>query len=1006
MFDSSCDFDSPGYLLWILPVWICIWLISRSSLSSLGPVRRWFALGLRMLVSFMLVAALAEPNYLTLGKKLAVMFLVDGSASITREESEQAIAYVNEAAKQRDTQREDRAGVILFGREAASEIPPVAQPWQIQQFESLVEPQFTNLAAAMEIAQATLPADCAKRVVIVSDGNANLGQAEEQAERLLQAGVGIDVVPIRYERTGDVAVDKIVSPTEVARGVPFDLRVVINNASATKSVKGKLTVVQEASGARQTIADDEITVPPGKHVLTIRQQPEESGFFTYEAAFFPTEKSADQHVENNRATAFSRILGRGRVLMIEDAAQPGRFDDVVKRLQAEELEVVVRPSVSPFESLADLQQFDTVIMADVPRFSASGEDTPDQFTDEQIRTLVQNTERFGCGLVVLGGPSSYGAGGWANTELEKALPVDCQIKNLKVQLVGALVLVIDHSGSMSGDKLLLSKAAAAETAKMLGPYDFLGVVTFDDSASWVLPLQRNNKPDNARRRIARIQEGGGTNMMPGMKLGYDALTKVESAVKHMIVLTDGQTAPGDFLNLTRQMKQAGITTTGIAIGPDADRQLLADISRVGGGKFYHVNNPRAIPRVFMHEARRVALPLVYEDERGFAPQVDYPGELLAGIPGPLPPITGFVMTTIKQSPLVELMLTAPAQPSPNNTILAAWQYGLGRTVALTTDVGQRWASSWKEWANYDKLLAQTVRWSMRRSQQDERLAMSVEARDGVMRVVVTALDEQQSDVNGLVLNGSLVKDKETAVDVQLQQTAPGRYVAEFPAEEAGNYYLAVSGGTATAPLRSAVSIPHTAEFDDRQSNETLLVQLAERVPRGGEKGSVIVADDGLEDTQSLLKTNVFRSGVAPATERTPIWPWALLVAACLFWGDVFCRRVHVDLSWIGPAWTAALDKFRLGKGTSESKQEDSRMARLKQRKSETAQTFAPQTPLPRDASDQVLDDASQATAASQGSPARSATPAQTLTPKQGEASEDSYIGRLQAAKRRAMKDKD
>src|SRR5690606_22093932 len=127
-------------------------------------------------------------------------------------------------------------------------------------------------------------------------------------------------------------------------------------------------------------------------------------------------------------------------------------------------------------------------------------------------------------------------------------------------------------------------------------------------------------------------------------------------------------------------------------------------------------------------------------------------------------------------------------------------------------------------------------------------------------------------------------------------------VAEFAAEDAGNYYLAVSGSNATAPLRAAISVPHTAEFDDRTSNEALLVQLAERVPRGGEAGTVIESSGGWGDTSGRLGVKVFRSGVAPAVERTAMWPFAVLVAAGLFWGDIFCRRVHVSFGWLGNYW--------------------------------------------------------------------------------------------------------
>ena len=103
-------------------------------------------------------------------------------------------------------------------------------------------------------------------------------------------------------------------------------------------------------------------------------------------------------------------------------------------------------------------------------------------------------------------------------------------------------------------------------------------------------------------------------------------------------------------------------------------------------------SPNAIPRIFMREARRVSLPLVFEDPNGIATQVVTPGELISGIKGALPPVTGYVLTTIKDSSLVDVLIGSPRKPQPNSAILATWQFGLGRAVALTTDVGQRWAT--------------------------------------------------------------------------------------------------------------------------------------------------------------------------------------------------------------------------------------------------------------------------------------------------------------------------
>ena len=141
-----------------------------------------------------------------------------------------------------------------------------------------------------------------------------------------------------------------------------------------------------------------------------------------------------------------------------------------------------------------------------------------------------------------------------------------------------------------------------------------------------------------------------------------------------------------------------ITTSAIAIGPDAAKSLLQAIANRGGGKFYQVNDPRAIPRVFMRETRRVMRPLIYETETPFSPQMVQDHEILSGLGTKLPPITGYVLSTPKENPLVEVPLMANEPRGAPSPILATWSYGLGRAVAFTTDGGERWRRKpWQEW---------------------------------------------------------------------------------------------------------------------------------------------------------------------------------------------------------------------------------------------------------------------------------------------------------------------
>ena len=269
------------------------------------------------------------------------------------------------------------------------------------------------------MAEAAFPLDSAKRVVIVSDGNQNVGDATQQAERMLQAGTGIDVVPIHYQRQGDVVVERLDAPANLRSGAPFALRIVLDNVTERGPTTGKLHVTRELGGTKHDVSEEAVTLQPGKQVFTLRQELDESGLSTYEATFVPDNPAADVQSQNNSATAFCQVIGKGRVLLIEDASNAGQFDPLVDLLRRNEIEVTVRDTRHPFDNLADLQQFDGVILADVPRVAGDGAEEITQFTDEQIRQLVQNTQHFGCGLVVLGGPNSFGAGGWTNTELEK-----------------------------------------------------------------------------------------------------------------------------------------------------------------------------------------------------------------------------------------------------------------------------------------------------------------------------------------------------------------------------------------------------------------------------------------------------------------------------------------------------------------------------------------------------------------------------------------------------------
>jgi len=896
------SFDSPGYLL-LLALVPAVWWWSFRRLVVLGPLRRCVALALRSLVILLIVFALAGVQMVRVSDRLTVIYLLDQSLSIPADRRQAMVEFVN-AAIRAHRQGEDRAGVIVFAREAAIEIPPFHDTVQVStRIESPLDPEYTDLAAAIRLAQASFPEDAAKRIVIVSDGNENLGDALSQAQSAAAAGVGLDVVPVRYERRGEVLVERVILPDNLRRGQPFDLKVVVSNIrEPTESdpgvVTGRMTVRKRLGDQSAIVSQEEVKLPPGKRVFAVRQQIDSPGFYTYEAIFEPASPADDAMHKNNRASAFTHIRGKGRVLLIEDYEHPGEHKGLVEVLQRKNLEVAVRNSNQAFVDIADLQQYHSVILANVPR---------EHFTDAQIQMLVRNTQQLGSGLLMLGGPNSFGAGGWANTPLEQAMPVDFQIKAAKVIPQGALAIIMHASEMAQGN--YWQKVIAEEAIKALGPRDYCGLIRWDGRGpggiSWLWKpgmCQVGGNRDRMLMALSRMAPGDMPDFDSGLILAQRGFQSIPPlAVKHMIVISDGDPVPPT-APVVQGLNRLNVTVTAVVVGAHGlpESRVMAKLAADTGGKFYKVDDPKLLPRIFQREARRVAQPLVYENRSGFRPSLAGAShEMLSGISEPLPPITGFVLTSRKENPLVEISIVSPEPASERtNTILASWRYGLGKTVAFTTDTGARWCTAWTSWENYAKLFAQMVDWSLRPEDDEDKFTVATDVQNGQIRVVVNAMDRNDEFLNFLGMTGMVIGPDMKQHDLKMEQVAPGRYVGSVPAGDAGSYFVAISPGTGRGMIRTGVNVPYSDEFRARSANLNLLEQLAAVAPEGGKPGKLIDAPANLDDVRSLLEVNSFRHDLRKATSSQDIWHYLALAASCLFFGDVLVRRVHVGFGWV------------------------------------------------------------------------------------------------------------
>ena len=955
MFGLDFAFDSPWFLL-LLALVPVLWVLSFRSLSGLGPIRRLFALAFRTVVLVLIVLALAEIQFEQTSDKLTVIYLLDQSLSIPAAQREAMAEYaVREVAAHRNDARGDRAGVIVFGRQAAIEVPPFEDDLAIVgRLESMFDlrQDATNLAGALKLAQATFPEDSAKRVVMVTDGNENLGDAREIAAMISDRGISIYIVPITLRRRAEVAVEKVVVMSDARKGQPFDVRVVLNNLTQPSSdnsgeVSGTLILERRTGTHVDTSPPQRVVLPPGKKVFKLAQEVDQPDFYTYEARFVPDNAEDDRMVQNNQASAFTHVRGQGHILVIEDWENRGEFDFLIHRLRTKNLDVTLTGSDDLFTSLAELQNYDTVVLANVPRSSGGDADSVTAFSDAQIQMLVRNVQQMGSGLVMIGGPNSFGAGGWANTELEKAMPVDFQIRSAKVVPVGALVMTMHASEMPRGN--YWQKVIGREALKALGPQDFCGIVHYGASSDeWLWGKERKHGllkvgPNRMSMlaRLDRMTPGDMPQFDPAMKLAVVGFGDVPDAtVRHMIIISDGDPSPPAGSTI-RALKNLNVKVTTVAVGTHGPpgSTPLQRIATQTGGKYYVVTNPKALPRIYQREARRVARPLIKEEE--IQPQIVQQHEILHGINSPPPSIKGFVLTTVKQNPLVEVSMVSPKpRETQYSTLLASWTYGLGRTVAFTSDAGKRWTDRWTEW-EYDNFFSQMVRWSMRPVVEEGKFTVSTDVKEGKVRVIVTALDKDDEFLNFLSISGSAVDPNMKSRDIPIQQTAPGRYVGEFDANRSGNYFLTVTvpnvSGEDPRPaiIRTGVNVPYSSEFRDRETNRNLLETLAAITPKGGQPGKLVegTLTPEMTDNHPLLAVDTFRHDLKKAVSSLDIWHWLALVASCAFVGDVFIRRVTVHFYWVVPLIATLRD--RLVGRTSEPKV-DQRLERLRNRKQQIA----------------------------------------------------------------------
>jgi uncharacterized membrane protein len=932
----SITFGNPWWLI-LIPMIVppLVWMSYRS-LAGLGPIRRTLAILFRTAVITLIVLALAEVQSVRRTDRLTTMFLLDVSNSIPKEQQKAALDYVTEASKKR--RRDDMAGLVVFGREPRVEIPPAPSELNALGVESMVDAENTDVGAAVKLTLASFPEDTARRMVIVSDGNENRGDLLKQALVAKSLGVQVDILPIDYFYDREVLVEKVMIPPDVKKGEKVNIDVVIR---ASEPTRGTLQIVQKSDNSTAPAPGNDqpqpVELDRGVNVRRLTQLITEPNFYTFSAEFTPEKGSGDRRAINNKAEGFTHARGKAQVLLIEGTAD--QHAELVKALRDKEIEVKVltAPRIDgsggvggdplPID-LAQLQPFDSVILANVPK---------EAFTESQHQLLASNCHDMGAGLVMLGGPDSFGAGGWMNTPVEKALPVDMQIKALKVQGIGAMVLIMHASEIAEGN--YWQKVVAKAAISSLSSYDFAGMLHWEGQEAWLFTLRAiGTGRASMLRAVDRMTPGDMPDFDPSLQMAMKGLNAIKDAMsKHIVVISDGDPTPPS-ARVISQLVASKITVTCVltaAHGNDPGAMsMMRNLAVRTKGNFYNVTNPRALPRIYQKEARSISRPLIFEQGTPWLPKLNYPiTEPITGFEE-VPAITGLVLTSPKENELVEIPFVSPLPAGQVNPLLAHWTYGLGRSVAFTSDAGRRWAKAWPDWKSYAGFWSQVIRWSMRPADRGN-LSLNVRREEGRIKVVVDALDKDNQFLNFVRIQGYVVNPDLKSAPIELVQTAPGRYETTIENVDAsGNYFVNLGyhgPNNVQGVISSGVSVPYSDEYRELRSNPTTLESVATLTD--GQSVSWKFLPDGRVDLpHTVAGADHFRRdpGLVNPRSFAALWPILLWLAACLFLGDVAVRRIALDVDRMKQA---AVNEWRKLRGQDNATASDY-MEKLRSRKAE------------------------------------------------------------------------
>jgi Ca-activated chloride channel homolog len=803
-------FDSPEFL-WLLPISVAaIWLVGLLSGRKMSRQQIRQMTIIRYVVVTLACLAAAGFRWHSQTDRLTTIYVLDVSDSISLDQRHAALSFINKSLESEKSG--DNVGLVIFGQEPFLEFPP-GPTLDTTRLSPTVPGGSTNIQSAIDAASGAMPNDTGKRIVLFTDGLENSGDARSSIAGLRNQGVEVDVAPSMLEPSGRVKpealVDRIVTPVHAELKAPFPIRIVLSstvdqNAELTISRDGR--VIQKLSVAlhvgKSSFETADKIMDAGRHQYTVDLTPE-----------------LDTQSQNNMVTSQVIVAGAPRVLLMRDANE-ALTSALPAALKAQGLNVVTMTPADAPQTVSGFAGFDSIILSDV----GAGDVSPKQMSGLKIAN-----REFGVGLGMIGGVNSFGAGGFAGTPVEDALPVKMTPRRRSKIPAADVIIVLDASGSMSAEedgveKVEIAARAALNLLKALQPTDKVGVLAVTETAEIVMPLV---SPSQSSKYVPAIEAvtagGGGIDCRNGLEAAYTLLQMSDASIKHVIICpdtTDSEQQEGCVSLATEVYKTSNISTSVCGIGDwsDPDVPFQRAVATAGHGQLFVANQAGNLPLFFQRDVQDIGQKMF--DEGNFVVDSSGDDSVVAADSG-IPNLLGYNLTNPKPDATVALSLTKYHDP-----LLAYWQDGLGRSFAFTSDDQAHWATKWIGWDQYPPTWARIVRWSLK-SKEDDSFQALVTNQKGQGHIVVDAFNAAGFATDSH-FQATVANPDDSVTQVSLNETSPGRYEATFETDAVGNYLVQINNPITRGSQSASVSTSYSPEYAGLRPDTELLSEISQQ----------------------------------------------------------------------------------------------------------------------------------------------------------------------------------